>query len=66
MDWRIGVTNLLSPDDCTLLLIDHQGSSRTDGADNGHSSRGRLRKGRRPRVRLRPVVSFQGAISSGE
>jgi hypothetical protein len=25
MDWRIGVTNLLSPDNCTLLLIDHQG-----------------------------------------
>src|SRR5258708_27702109 len=25
MDWRIGVTNLLSPDNCPLLLIDHQG-----------------------------------------
>src|SRR5260221_5955401 len=25
MDWRIGVTNLLSPENCTLLLIDHQG-----------------------------------------
>jgi nicotinamidase-related amidase len=25
MDWHIGVTNLLSPDNCTLLLIDHQG-----------------------------------------
>ena len=25
MDWRTGVTNLLSPENCTLLLIDHQG-----------------------------------------
>ena len=25
MDWRIEVTNLLSPDNCTLLLTDHQG-----------------------------------------
>jgi hypothetical protein len=25
MDWRLGVNNLLSPDNCTLLLIDHQG-----------------------------------------
>ena len=25
MDWRIGVTNLLSLDNCTLLLIDHHG-----------------------------------------
>ena len=25
MDWRIGVTNLLSPENCTLLLIYHQG-----------------------------------------
>ena len=25
MDWRIGVTNLLSPENCMLLLIDHQG-----------------------------------------
>jgi nicotinamidase-related amidase len=28
MDWRIGVTNLLLPDNCTLLLIDHQGMQR--------------------------------------
>lgn len=25
MDWHIGTTNLLSPDNCALLLIDHQG-----------------------------------------
>ena len=24
MDWCIGVTDLLSPDKCTLLLIDHR------------------------------------------
>ena len=29
MDWRIGVTDLLSPDKCTLLLIDHQGMQLT-------------------------------------
>jgi len=25
MDWRTGVTSLLSRDNCTLPLIDHQG-----------------------------------------